>query len=87
MDIDILKDEKNEIEVKIGNLTIAELLRVYLNEDTSVKFAAWKREYQTESPTLKVKTDGKTAKKALADAVSTIAKELDKVSGDFSKLK
>jgi|TARA_Y100000310_G_scaffold328062_1_gene395523 DNA-directed RNA polymerase subunit L len=87
MDIEIVKDEKNEIEVKIENLTIAEILRVYLNEDPSVKFAAWKRKHQTESPTLKVQTEGKTAKKAVGDAVVAITKELDRVSGDFAKLK
>ena len=87
MDIDIIKDEKNEIEVKIGNLTIAEVLRVYLNKDSSVKFVAWKRKHQTEVPTLKVQTEGKTAKKAINDAVNTMTKELDRVLGDFSKLK
>lgn len=79
--------EKDEAEVKIGSLTIAEILRVYLNKDSSVSFAAWKRKHPTEKPILKVKTKGKTAKKAINDAISSIDKELDKILTDFKKLK
>ncbi|MDP6426336.1 MAG: hypothetical protein QF443_05045, partial [Dehalococcoidia bacterium] len=46
-------------------ITIIELLRVYLNKDSSVNFAAWKREHPTKNPILLVKTSGKTAKKAI----------------------
>ncbi|MEX2017382.1 MAG: RpoL/Rpb11 RNA polymerase subunit family protein, partial [Candidatus Pacearchaeota archaeon] len=70
MEINILKDEKEEIELQIDNLTIAEILRVYLNKDSGVTFAAWRRGHSTESPVLLVKTKGKTAKKALNDAIA-----------------
>ncbi|MCA9487907.1 MAG: hypothetical protein KC516_03010 [Nanoarchaeota archaeon] len=86
MEINVLSDSKEEIEVEIGSLTIAELLRVYLNQDSAVVFAAWKREHYTKSPILKVKTKGKTAKKALSDAVSQITKDLDKVESNFKKI-
>ena len=87
MEINILRSEKDEIEVELESLTIAEILRVYLNKDFSVSFAAWKREHPTKKPILLVKTKGKTAKKAIADAVKVIIKELDKFDGDFKKLK
>lgn len=87
MEIKILKSSKDEIEVEIENLTIAEILRVYLNKDSGVEFAAWKRKHPTEKPILKVKAKGKTAKKAINDAVSLITKDLDMVLGDFKKLK
>ena len=87
MEINILKSSKSEIEVEVGSLTIVELLRVYLNKDSSVSFAAWKRNHPTEKPILLVKTKGKTAKKAINDAVSVVIKELDKVTDDFKKLK
>ncbi|MFA5953076.1 MAG: RpoL/Rpb11 RNA polymerase subunit family protein [Candidatus Pacearchaeota archaeon] len=87
MDINILKNEKEEIEVELENLTLAELLRVYLNEDSGVVFAAWKREHYTKKPVLKVQTKGKTAKKALNDAIAQVIKELDKLEEDFKKLK
>ena len=87
MEINVLKSSKEEIEVELGNLTIAEILRVYLNKDASVKFTAWRREHPTKNPVLAVRTKGKTAKKAINDAVNSITKDLDKVEGDFKKLK
>ena len=87
MEIKILSNSKDEIEVQLENLTLVEILRVYLNKDSSVTFAAWKRDHPSEKPMLKVKTKGKTAKKAISDAVSAIVKDLDKVEADFKKLK
>ena len=87
MEINVLKNSKNEIEVELGNLTLAEILRVYLNKDSAVTFAAWKREHPTEKPKLLVKTKTKTAKKAINDAANSITKDLDKVLDDFKKLK
>lgn len=87
MEINVLKKEKNEIEVEIGDLTIAEVLRVYLNRDSSVIFAAWKREHPTKKPILKVQTKGKTAQKAIDDAVKLITKELDRFESDFKKIR
>jgi len=87
MEMKILENSKNEIKVEFGNLTIAEILRVYLNKDSDVSFVAWKREHPTENPILLVKTNRKTAKKALNDAVDSITKELNKIEKDFSNLK
>lgn len=87
MELKILKSSKDEIEFQIESLTIAEILRVYLNKDSAVTFAAWKREHPTEKPIVLVKTKGKTAKKAVNDAISAITKELDNVESDFKKLK
>ncbi len=86
MEINILKNTKEELEAEIESLTIAEILRVYLNKDGHVSFAAWKRDHPTKKPTLLVKTKGKTAKKAVSDAVSAITKDLDKIESDFKKL-
>ena len=87
MELNILKSSKEEIEFEIESLTIAEVLRVYLNKDSSVTFVAWKREHPTEKPIFLVKTKGKTAKKAIADAIAAINKNLDHVLADFKKLK
>lgn len=86
MDINILEESKEEIKLEVSSITIVELLRVYLNKDSNVTFAAWKREHPTEKPILLVKTKGKTAKKAINDAISFVTKELEKVLGDFKKL-
>lgn len=87
MELKIIKNEKNEIEVECDNLTIIELLREYLNNDSSVEFVAWKREHPTKNPIIRVKTKGKTPKKAINDAISGISKELDKLDSDFKKMK
>lgn len=87
MELNIIKDSKDDIEVQVDNLTIVEVLRTYLNKDSSVTFVAWKREHPTERPILAVKTKGKTAKKALNDAVALVTKDLDKILADFKKLK
>lgn len=87
MDINVLRSEKDEIEFELDSLTISELLRVYLNRDDGVSFAAWKREHPTKNPIMLVKTKGKTAKKALNDAIAHITKDLDKTLDEFKKMK
>lgn len=87
MEVKILSSLKEEIEIELDNLTIAEILRAYLNQDEDVIFAAWKRDHPTKNPILLVKTKGKTPKKAIKDAINSITKELDKVENDFKKLK
>ncbi|HJZ18988.1 MAG TPA: RpoL/Rpb11 RNA polymerase subunit family protein [Candidatus Nanoarchaeia archaeon] len=87
MEINVLKSSKDELELELGDITIAEILRVYLNKDSSVSFAAWRREHPTKNPKLLVKTKGKTAKKAVSDAVLGITKELDRIEIDFKKMK
>ncbi len=87
MEMKVLKGSKDEIELEVDNLTIVEILRVFLNKDSSVSFAAWRRAHPTKNPILLVKTKGKTAKKAITDAVNSITKELDKIEDDFKKLK
>ncbi|MEK6945282.1 MAG: RpoL/Rpb11 RNA polymerase subunit family protein [Nanoarchaeota archaeon] len=87
MELKFLKNEKDEIEVELPNLTLAELLRVYLNKDEDITLAAWKRDHPTEKPILKVKTKGKSAKKAINDAVASVIKDLDKTLEEFKKMK
>ncbi|VVB82825.1 DNA-directed RNA polymerase subunit L [uncultured archaeon] len=87
MEMTILRNEKEELELETDSLTIVEILRVYLNKDSAVTFAAWKREHPTKKPILLVKTKGKSAKKAIEEAVSAITKDLDKVEDDFKKMK
>lgn len=79
MQIEILKQEKNEIEFKIDNSTIAEILRVYLNRQ-DIDFAAWRREHPTKPLILRIESSSKTVKKAISDAVAEIKKDLLKIS-------
>ena len=85
MEVKYIKDEKNEAEIEISNLTIAEVLRAYLMKDEGVDFAAWRRENPSKNPILKIKTKGKTVRKAISDAVALIEKEADKLVDSFKK--
>ncbi|MCR4327048.1 MAG: hypothetical protein NUV46_00520 [Nanoarchaeota archaeon] len=87
MEMNVLRKEKNEIEIEFDNLTFPEILRVYLNKDPAVTFAAWKKEHSTKNPVILVKTKGKDAKLAIESAVKAITKDLDKVEEDFKKIK
>ena len=87
METDILESSKDEIKMQVENLTIAELLRVYLNKDSLVVSAVWKREHPSEKAVLSVKTRKKTAKKAIDDAITAATKDLDKIEKDFSAMK
>jgi len=85
MEIKILKDEKDNLVVETNNQTVAELLRVYLNKDDSVEMAAWKREHPDKPVVFEIKTNGKTAKKALEAAVVAIEKDTSKILDEFKK--
>lgn len=87
MEMTILKNNKEEIEIELDSLTLAEILRVYLNKNEEVTFAAWKREHPTKKPILLVKTKGKSAKKAMEESVLEIVKDLEIIESDFKKLK
>ena len=102
MEMHILESSKNELKAELENVTLAEILRVYLNKDSDVSFAAWKREHITKKPVILIKTrggtssstnssksqiKGKTVKKAIADAVDKITKDLDKLEAEFKKIK
>ncbi|MEK6919378.1 MAG: RpoL/Rpb11 RNA polymerase subunit family protein [Nanoarchaeota archaeon] len=85
MQMNYLIDEKNEAEIEMDNQTVAEIMRVELLKDDSVKFAAWKRTQPGTPVTLAIKTNGKTVKKALKDAAVSVEKQLDKFVNDFEK--
>ena len=87
MEIKFLKSDKNEVEVQLEDLTLAEILRVYLNNDSDVTFVAWKREHMTEKPILKIKTKDKDVKTVVKAAVDSITADLDTILADFKALK
>ena len=87
MEVNVLKESKDEIEVELDNITLAEILRVYLNKDSNVTMAVWRRKHSTEKPILLAKTKGKTPKKAINNAISNITKELDNFLIEFKNLK
>lgn len=82
MNIEIVKQEKDEIELKIDNLTVAEILRVYLNEQ-GVDFAAWRREHPFKPLIFRIANGN--VKKSIGNAVDAIKKDLDKVVKGMKK--
>ncbi len=76
MNVEVISHSANECEVRVDNLTVAEILRVYLNEQ-GIKFAAWRRDHLTQPPILRIESSGKTVKKAIAEAVSGVSKDVD----------
>jgi DNA-directed RNA polymerase subunit L len=84
MEVRILKEDKTSMDIEIGSLTIAEVLRTYLNKE-GAKLAAWRREHPTKNPVLHIESDN--PKKLLKKAISEIEKETDEVVEEFNKLK
>ena len=78
MDVNVTLSEKDDVELKIDNPTIAELLRVYLNAQ-DIKFAAWRREHPSKPILMRIQTSSGTVKKAVSEAVSAINKDLDSI--------
>ncbi len=86
MKIKILKKERNELEIEIDNLTLAEILRNELWEDSSVEISAWKRENPSKDPILVVKTKGKDAMKVLLDGIGRIQGHNNEILKEFKKI-
>ncbi len=84
MEIKVIKDEKNVLDLEIGNLTVAEVLRVYLNNN-GVKLAAWRREHPSKNPVLHIEDD--KPKDALKKAIAQIESELDAAVAEVKKIK
>jgi DNA-directed RNA polymerase subunit L len=84
MEVKILNEEKNVLDIEISSLTIAEVLRVYLNQE-GAKLAAWKRDHPTKNPVLHIEADH--PKTLLKKAITTLEKEIDQTVDEFKKLK
>jgi DNA-directed RNA polymerase subunit L len=84
MNVEIIKEDKHEVELKMDNLTVAEILRVYLN-DQNIDFAAWRREHPFKPLIMRIESKDKSVKKAVGEAIDSIKKDLDKISSGIKK--
>jgi len=84
MQAKIINEEKTKLDIELGSLTIAEILRVYLNKE-GAKLAAWKRDHPTKNPVLHIEADN--PKSLLKKAIKELEKEIDKTVDEFKKLK
>ncbi len=85
MEIKILESEKGKLKVEISSVTMAEILRVYLNKNSDIDIAVWRREHPDKNPILLV--EGKKPKKAVKKAVDAIIKDLDETASEFKEMK
>ncbi len=85
MEVEVISDDKESIEVSLDSLTVAEVLREYLNMDDSVSFVAWRRDHPIKPLVLRVETKGKTPRKAIQDAIDRIEKESEKLVAEVKK--
>jgi DNA-directed RNA polymerase subunit L len=85
MEVKIIKDEKENLIIELDNQTVAEILRVYLNQEDAVEMAAWKREHHDKPVILEIRSKGKSARKILEDAASAIEKDSGKYLEEFKK--
>lgn len=77
MNIEMINSGKNEIELKIDNGTIAEILRVYLYQN-GADYAVWRREHPSKPLIFKIEST-KGVKKVVADSVFAIKKDCDAI--------
>jgi len=75
MNIEVVYQDKDHAELFLDNITVAEILRVYLSEQ-GVDFVAWRREHPSKPVVLKINSEKGVAKSVDA-AVSTLKKNLD----------
>jgi len=75
MHIDIVKSDKTEADLRIDNVTVAEILRVYLNNIPEVKLAVWRRDHPSEPLIFKIQTASKPVKTVVKSAIVAITKD------------
>ena len=88
MELKVLKNDAHEIEfvMKGQRHTYPQLLRQRLLEDSDVSFVAYKLAHPLDDDCRFIlKTKGKSAKKALEDAVKQIDKDLDSLKEAIEK--
>lgn len=85
MQVKLIKESKEEIQLELDNLTIAELLRNALWEDKATALAVWHREHPTKNPILVLKTNGKNARKVLLATIEKLQKTSSKLMDEFKK--
>ena len=84
MEVTVLVDEKKVLDVEVDNLTVAEVLRMYLNEE-GAELAVWKRDHPSKNPVLHI--EDANPKKVLKAAIAKLEKDIDSAVASFKKLK
>ena len=83
MNVDVIHQDKANAEIRLDNITIAEILRVYLAEQ-GADFVAWRREHPSKPVVMKL-TSEKGVAKMMGTAVSALKKDLDSLRAGLKK--
>jgi len=86
MEIKVIEKSTNEIKLEIDDLTLCEMLRKELWEDKSTVQASYNRKHPTENPILHLQSEGKSAKKALQDAIKRLEKKNEAAAKLFKSI-
>lgn len=84
MEIKVLSEDKKSMDIEVDNLTVVELMRVYLNKE-GAKMAAWRRDHPSKNPILHIEAEN--PRKLVQKTIEAIQKELSSIEADFKKLK
>ena len=84
MNIDVIKNEKQIVELHIDNATIAEVLRVYLYK-AGVNFAAWRKEHPSKPLLFRIESKDASVKKLVSGAISEINGDCAKIISSLKK--
>ena len=83
MNISVEEQDKTHAEIKLDNITVAEILRIYL-VGTGVDFVAWRREHPSKPVVLKI-TSEKGVGKSVTAAVGALKKDLESLRAGLKK--
>lgn len=91
MQIEILKDKKEEIKFKIigkeDHHSIGNLLRNEAFKNKEVVFAAYKKEHPlTDESIFILKTNGKTAKSVLKGILKSLSSQINDLKAEFENV-
>jgi len=78
MHVEILSKDKNSVDFNIDNVTISEVMRVYLQEQ-GVQFAAWRREHPSKPLNFKIIAGEQSLSKCISGAGEAIIEDCDKI--------
>ena len=87
MNVEVISQEKDDIELRVDNQTVAELLRMYLNDGDNVRFVAWRKEHPSKPLLMRIQSSSGTVKKAVSEAVKAIGKDLEEIENAVKKSK
>ncbi len=90
MEIEVLKEEKHELQVQFSEIDhgFLNLLKEAIWQQSGVEMASFRLEHpEVSKPLFVLKTKGKEAKKVWNSALESVSEQLEKLNKELKKLK